>query len=291
VADQTGLAGLAKLKYAGRHGGADLSVKYVGENYQLFGYPQQLTDYRDVLLSPWVRLAKDKFVANASIGVRTNHPSLADIREVGATTHSVLASLSVFARPTPMIEIPISFANFGHRNTDDNDTTRLQMIAMNVSVQPSIKKKIGDLTHKVTVGFVLDNFNDLNTITGAVNDFNGTHTSLAYSLSGKKFLAGARASLMGRTLGGTKTNTTSIGVNGKLKLMDDRFQPFSSIVVLTSSAPAGKWLFRAGATYEQSELLDFDVSVSNHHFTFGNQVGVPAKNELKAEVAARYKIK
>jgi len=76
--------------------------------------------------------------------------------------------------------------------------------------------------------------------------------------------------------------------------MDDRLQPFMAITILGTSTGAtstGKQLFRAGTSFKQSSQLDFDFSVSNHHFTFGSGAGVPVKNEIKAEVTARYKIR
>lgn len=285
----SGVAGMFKVDYVEETWSLGGSAKWLGKDYELIAHPFSASDRIDVLISPLLRLAKNKLVVRGSVGLRALNVSASGTDEF---TTQLLAMVNVFARPSKSFNVSGSFSNFGIRNNVANDTLKIEMVSQSLSLTPTFTKQLGALTHSITAGFSTNAFKDLNTVTGETNDHNTTNLYGLYTLSQKVISASAMYGVMTSKITSGTLNINTLTVSATAHTLKRRLHPTASVVLLTTSSVTlprnSKQLFRIGFKLDVMKKLDWHVMFSNHHNRYGIAGAAPESTENTIRTSLSY---
>lgn len=156
-------AGKITATYTRDEWGISLTGLYIGPGYVTLGYPYLESDRLEITVAPVVRLFENKLGIAGTFGHRTNN--LTETK--GATTRQILAAANVDAQLTGELTLAAGYTNFGITTDVTNDTFKVRSIAQSFNVTPTYTLPGDDLTHTITASYALDDYDDLNPITGA----------------------------------------------------------------------------------------------------------------------------
>lgn len=246
---------------------------YVGSGYKTFGHPFFQSDRLEWTISPTANLFDRKVSISGSIGQRTNN--LSGTR--AAAMSQLLASANISAQINEKISLNTSYSNFGVRNVVENDTLKIENVAQNFNFTPVLILDAADATDIFTLMFSLDNFQDYNVVSGALNDNNTMIAGLTYNRSFKNnpLTIGANYMFFKLNSSAITIDNTTIGVNTGYDFFDG---------ILNTSLGLNYLLNRpeTNHTYDRQILFDFQLSykhpkryfarfqASNNAYSFGS---------------------
>lgn len=253
--------------------GVNVEGWYVGQGYKTFGYPFFQSDRLEWTINPRVSLLKRRLNISGSIGSRTNN--LNDTRFDPMT--QLLASANVNAQVSQKLNINASYSNFGIRSSVDNDTLRVEQVSQNVSLTPSLTFDNEATTNIYTVILTLDDFQDYNVVSGALNNNQSTVVGLTYNRMYKAFPLSVGLNLMRFQLNSTQiqVDNNTIGLTGGYRFFKNKLRTNMGITYLLNRP------FEE-ATYDEQWLLSFRVNaqlaktwsasamVSNNAYDYGS---------------------
>ncbi|MDP4199897.1 MAG: hypothetical protein Q8922_12050 [Bacteroidota bacterium] len=179
ISTRADVAGTLVIDWKEKTWGIKTSGKYIGAGFVTPGYPYLTPDRLEFLVAPRVALFSGGLALNASLGYRVNNLS----QTKAATSTQIIGSATALATFSDAFSISGQFANFGVKNSETNDTLKIQSVANSFSVTPTYVLTGSTGTHNISVTYSLDVFNDYNTITGALASNNTRNIQGLYSAS------------------------------------------------------------------------------------------------------------
>ncbi|MEM6647257.1 MAG: hypothetical protein AAF730_13505 [Bacteroidota bacterium] len=138
--------------------------RLVGPGYQSLGAQQIEMDVLDLTVSPQFQFKP--LTLNATIGVRENN--VANTRLV--TTRRGIVNANMLLRPVPWFNLSGQFSNYGLRNSETNDTLRVENVSRQYGALPSFLFTTGKARHVLRAGYTFQEFSDENVLTGRLGD-------------------------------------------------------------------------------------------------------------------------
>ncbi|GAB5519603.1 MAG: hypothetical protein RhofKO_18540 [Rhodothermales bacterium] len=144
--------------------GVRFQGRLVGPGYQSLGAQQTEVDVLDLTVSPQFQFKP--LTLNATVGVRENN--VANTRLV--TTRRGIVNANMLLRPVPWFNLSGQFSNYGLRNSEDNDTLRVENVSRQYGALPSFLFTTGKARHVLRAGYTFQEFTDENVLTGRLGD-------------------------------------------------------------------------------------------------------------------------
>lgn len=149
----------------------------VGPGFKSLGARQVETDIFDLLINPSLQLRTVR--ANVSIGLRENN--VANTRQTTTKRTIVNANLSV--RPNQAFNVIATYSNFGIRNSEVEDTLRIQNVSQLLSLAPSIQFEAGASRHNLRASYNYQDFKDENVVSGREGDTKNHNMNVGHTVS------------------------------------------------------------------------------------------------------------
>lgn len=159
--------------------GLTFKRKKLGAGYETLGYRFVETDVLDYTVSPRLQLFNNKFILNATGGIREDNLSKTKV----ATTKRIIASGNVMALFSDEFSLSGTYSNYGSRNNLDNDTLRLEFVSQNITISPVYRITDKKASHTISATFALSDFEDRNLFNGEVANNQTQTVSGSYALS------------------------------------------------------------------------------------------------------------
>ena len=178
-----GAAGIGAMGFDGTNWGFRAISRVYSPGYRTLNYPFLQSDRFEWLFEPRFNLFKNKFSFTGSIGQRQDNL----LNNKLATAYQTLGSANVTIQLTPKWSVSGNYANFGMRNTINNDTFRLQNVSDNLSVTSNYTFNLTKTTHTISGTYTQSQYDDFNVVTGALSDNNSKIYLLSYTLGFSSF--------------------------------------------------------------------------------------------------------
>lgn len=225
-------AGRLSIDFAKSTWNLAITALYIGPGYVTLGFPYMQSDRLEFSLAPSFRLFDSVMTISGTFGHRTNNLS----KSRGSTTTQILAAANVDALITSGFNVVVDYSNFGMTTDVTNDTFRVRTISQSFSVRPTLTFTAGDAVHTVNAGFALDDFDDLNPITGAESANNTKTFSGMYSasLNDVPLTIDAGATYLTNALSSGDLTIQSFNIGAGYRLMNGAVTPSLSATFTTS---------------------------------------------------------
>ncbi len=252
--------------------GVNAKALYIRPGFVTLGYPLLAPDRLELTVSPRVTLFDGDLLVNGTFGHRTNNLGSTAL----ATTTQILASASVQTQLTEALSLGASYTNFGLRNTENNDTLKIESVAQSASITPSVSFNALGAGHMIMLMLALDTYTDLNTVNGALNNNDTRSILLTYALSFED--VPVTVDVTGGTLnnhlavGDLVINSGSVGCSVRLAegtvtpsvnvgISENTLEGYTADVLLTG---------RVGLSWRINDRLAFGSSYSLADMAFGS---------------------
>jgi len=149
-------AGILNIGKTGKVFGIRTSAKYYGDGFVPLGYPFMQMDRLEVSVNPRFNLFQSKFQLSGSVGRRVNN--LSGIR--GATSTQDIGAANLNIQFSPSFSLSANYSNFGFRNTNTNDTFKVEMVTNSWSVSPSLLLSNEVRMHTISLMYSQNDFVD-----------------------------------------------------------------------------------------------------------------------------------
>lgn len=252
--------------------GIDAKALYIRPGFATLGYPLLAPDRLEFTVSPRATLFDGDLSLGATFGHRSNN--LSSTSATKAT--QVLISANAQAQLTTALSVGGSYTNFGLRNTESNDTLKIESVAQSASITPSLSFTAFEASHALTLMLAVDAYTDLNTINGALNDNNTRSVMFSYALSFEglplSFDLSAGTLTNHIALGDLIVNSASFGCS--VRLLDGALVP--SLNAGLSENTLGDYTAdvmlngRLGLTWRITDAMRFGTSFSLTDMTYGS---------------------
>jgi hypothetical protein len=286
-----GMAAIVELKYHKPMYGVKLISKRIGQDYIMMGYPFQVTDIFDILISPYGYFLDRKLSLNGSLGRRSNN--IAGSKS-GTRTSQLLLNANGLYLPRKDLDINFNFANYGVRTNTVNDTFNIHIIARTLSVNPVFRVKKWGLKHTISASAMLDKFDDATSLTDTINDNSITNLYIKYSAAIKKHTAGVRVAQYQFKQTGRDYNINSITLSAGTTILNNNMTARASVTSATSANDGvtfGKRrYFNVNVNYKVSKKLNAQLVLSNNRFMYGDGGQAPQMSELMNRVIINYRL-
>ncbi|MEO5929583.1 MAG: hypothetical protein ABIR47_06600 [Candidatus Kapaibacterium sp.] len=252
--------------------GVDVTALYIGPGYVTLGYPYMQADRLEFTVAPTALLFDSVLTVTGTFGHRTSNLA----QSSGATTRQILISANIDARIAEGLTLATAYSNFGLTTDVSNDTFRIRSIAQSFSLTPTWALPTDAIVHTITASFALDDYNDLNPITGAQSS-NRTRTMLgSYAAAFLKIPLTASATGTYLTndlaIGALTVQSVSFGLG--YRLFNGAVAPGLTITY-TRSQPADATTdselgIRLSAIWRITPRLRLNVAASANDYTYGS---------------------
>ncbi len=187
--------------------GLDFKGLYIGPAFKPVGYPFFVSDRFDGTVGIKFSMFKDHLNFNGTFGQRINNVSkqldswkikvptiqlgsnkispLTPSPALVATRQSLI-NANLDLQISEKVSLNTNYSNFGIQNTIVNDSLRVRNIGQTLAITPTVTFGKENATNVITLIASLDQFRDLNVISGNVNDNDSRIVNLTYSHSRKK---------------------------------------------------------------------------------------------------------
>ncbi|MBK9248903.1 MAG: hypothetical protein IPM69_12510 [Ignavibacteria bacterium] len=180
--------------------GGFAQFRYIGDGFTPLGYLFFQSDIMEFSVAPYARFLDNSLSINASVGWRRDNL----INTKSSTTSQLTYSLNTNWQIVENISLAGNFANYGLRNSIINDTFKVQNVARTFSITPTVTFGSESIRHTVSATVSLDEYSDLNPLTG------NTSSTKTRALFGSYSLA-LQDPFIGSVSIGNVTNTYSYG--------------------------------------------------------------------------------
>ncbi|MBI1306412.1 MAG: hypothetical protein GC181_07350 [Bacteroidetes bacterium] len=286
----SGMAGLVEFDYHKKLYGLKFMAKSIGQDYVMIGYPFQASDIFDLTVSPYGYFLNKKLTLKGVIGRRANNVSG---RSAGTRTSQLIVNIGGVYLPIKNLDVNFNVANYGVRTNTINDTFNIQIIARTISVIPVYHFDKFGLKHTVSLGLLLDNYNDLTAATDAVNDNKITNIYVKYNAQIKKYTGGIMLGSYRFRQPGRDYNLNSATLSAMANVLKNKMSARAAYT-LAKTANNGVTLgnrkfYDISVRYSISKKLQAEVNVSNNHFSYGEGATVPTMNEFLNRFTLNYR--
>lgn len=263
-------AHIMALRFDYKHWGLSFQQKKIGAGYVPLGFGFVESDILDRTVSPRLQLFNNRFVLNASGGLRRDNLSETKL----ATTERVILSGNVMVQPFKPLTITANYANYGGRNNIDNDTLRIEYVSKNLSVTPVLRIAPSTKSvHTISATYALSDFNDKNLFTGEFAA-NQTETwSGSYLLAIGSFSFNASGTFMhnDRSTGAldVTTFTASPGYAFLKKKLNASLGFVYAIIAQQGYTDSKRFLVRPKLRWRLTPKTTFNLTGSLHTYRYG----------------------
>jgi len=249
--------------------GISVQQKKIGAGYVPLGFGFMESDVLDRTVSPRLQLFKNKFILNASGGIREDNLSGTKI----STTKRLILSGNVMALFTKSFSVSANYANYGARNNLDNDTLRLEFVSKNLSVTPVYRIQGKSASHTVSATYALSDFEDKNLFSGELAA-NKTETySGSYSLGIQQFSLTASGTLMhnARSTGDLDITTMTLqpGYGFFKRKMNTSVGFVYAIIAQEGFTDSKRFIVRPKIRWRLTPKLTLNLQGSLHTYKYG----------------------
>jgi len=269
-----------------------LTSLYVGAGYTTLGYPFLQTDKLEFTLAPTIRVIDSVLTISGTIGHRTNN--LTGNSE--ATTRQILIATNVDAQPIENLTIAASYSNFGITTNLSNDTLSVRTVSQAFSITPTYVIPTETLSHAVTAGISMDDYEDFNPVSGAQSSNQTTMLLGAYSASliAIPLTASAAGTHMTNNLPGGDISVRSLTLGLGYSLFSGSLAPALS-VSYTQTTPEGKTSdtqlgLRLTTVWRVTPRLRFTLSASTTGYDYGSSRAGSSYRESLLRTALTWQI-
>jgi hypothetical protein len=245
---------------------------YIGPGYATLGYPYLQPDRLEFTVAPSVRLFENKLNVAATFGHRTNNLTQSE----GATTTQILASANVNAELAEGLTLATGYTNFGITTDVTNDTFKIRSIAQSFNFTPAYVIAGEDLIHTISATLALDDYNDLNPISGAQSSNNTKSATVAYAIAftGIPLSSDVNGTYLINDMPAGALSIESISVGFGYSFLNGALAPSFS-VSYTGSRPEGATAdtelgVRLAATWRITPKLRLNVTASVNSYDYGS---------------------
>lgn len=270
--------------------GTSIEGLYVGDGYRPLGYRFFQSDRVDFTISPFLNLFNNKLTLRGTVGQRFNN--LQDSKS--QPTNQFIASVNAMYFLNRSFNINADFSNFGVRNNVDNDTLKIEMVSRAFSIMPNYTLDREKATHRFSLMYSQDDFEDLNTITGSLRS-NLTQTiMLRYNLRSKEIPISGNLAYNYITndleIGMLNMNTVTAGA--EYRFLDNTLVPSLRLSFTSSSigenTPDNRVRLNLGGRYLLTKKLSFRLSANLNNYNYGSQREDVSFNEQFLEFSVNY---
>ncbi len=268
-ADLAGKVGL-DLQYS--EWGVGLSAIYVGPGYVTLSYPYLQPDRLEFSASPRFRIIDSAVNVTGTLGFRTNNLAASG----GATTQQIIAAVNVDADLAEGLQLTTTYSNFGISTDVTNDTLKVKTVAQAFSIGPVWTISGESATHTIGANFALDNYDDLNPLTGAASS-NRTQTILgtyAASLSAIPLSANVTAMTLSNDLPSGTLSIQGLTLGLGYRFLEGKVVPGFSVTYNSSTlgdeTPDTQLILRLTAAWSITSKLRLVTTASTTNYSYGS---------------------
>lgn len=276
ISTRADVAGTLAIDWKNKTWGIKTSGKYIGAGFVTPGYPFLTPDRLEFLVAPRIALFDGGLALNTSLGYRVNNLS----QTKAATSTQIIGSATALATFSDKFSISGQFANFGVRNSETNDTLKIQSVANSFSVTPTYVLTGSSGTHSISATFSLDEFNDYNTVTGALASNNTRNIQALYSASWTAIPLSTTliaSNLLNHLPATGDLTINSITLEMDYSLLESKLTPmvqgtYSEGATVTSSttfSPDIQRQLRIGLKWQIAKQLTLRITGTTTGFTYG----------------------
>lgn len=264
-------ASVLELSFDYKHWGLRLQQRKLGAGYVPIGFGYVESDLLDRTVSPRLQLFNNRFVLNASGGIRRDNLSETKL----ATTERIILSGNLMVQPFKPLTISANYANYGGRNNLDNDTLRIEYVSKNLSVTPVLRLASGgNSSHTISATYALSDFDDKNLFTGEFAA-NQTETwSGSYLLAIGNFSFNASGTFMhnDRSTGAldVTTYTATPGYAFLKKKLNASFGFVYALIAQQGYTDSKRFLVRPKLRWRLTPKTTFTLTGSLHTYRYGS---------------------
>ena len=275
------LAGKVGVDFQYSEWGVALSALYIGPGYVTLAYPYLQPDRLEFLASPRFRIIDSAVSVSGSVGFRTNNLA----QSSGATTQQIIASANVDADLAEGLRLTTTYSNFGISTNVTNDTLKVKTVSQAFSIGPVWTIAGTDVTHTITANFALDNYDDLNPITGAASS-NRTQTilgSYAATLSAIPLSANVSGMVLTNDLPSGILSIQGVTLGVGYRFLEGKVVPNFSVnynsSTLGDETPDTQLVLRLSTTWSITPKLRFVATASTTNYSYGSARAGSSFNE------------
>jgi hypothetical protein len=189
----------------------------------------------------------------------------------------LLASANVNAQVSKKLNINSSYSNFGIRSSVDNDTMRVEQVSQNFSLTPSLTFDSDSITNLFTLVFTLDDFQDYNVVSGALNDNQSTVLGITYNRMYKTTPLSIGINLMRFQLNSTQVqvDNNTLGLTGGYRFFKGNLRTTMGITYLLNRPLEGasydrQFLLSLRANAKLAKTWSASALISNNAYDYGS---------------------
>ncbi len=252
----------------GKNWGLELNSLYVGGGFEAMGYPFLQKDRLDMQVKGNANLFDNKLNINGSIGQRQNNVSGTQ----SADSRQLIGSFQLQAAISKQLNLSASYANFGFRNSQVEDSLKLEFISNSLSVNPSWQRQGERLGHFLSLAFQADQFRDLNLVNGEMRDNDSRAYSAMYRLSLKTLVFDLSGSMVNNQLPTGALNIRRIQIGASYSLRQQKVKLGTSLTASLNTygenTPDKLFAYRLYAKVKVSQKcsLQTDFRFRNYHY-------------------------
>lgn len=249
-----------------------MNALYMGAGYVTLGYPYLQADRLDLTVAPTFRLFDSAVTATGTFGHRTNNLTAS----MGTTTTQILASALVDAQLAEELSLNLSYSNFGMSTDETNDTFRIRTVSQAFSLTPAWSIRGDDIGHNISATLALDDYTDLNPISGATSGNNTLSALLTYAASstGTPLSVDLSGLYLTNDLATADLTITTATLGVGYRLFKDALSPSVSFNY-TTTTPEGftsdsQLGLRLAVGWRITSKLRFNVAASTNIYEYGS---------------------
>lgn len=268
------VAGTTALRFKRKNIDLAGKVLYVGAGYKSFGFPFFQSDRLELTLNPRLSLFKNRWMISGSMGSRTNNLSGSKF----APMNQFIGNFNISGNITESFNLNLAYSNFGIRNAVLNDTFRVENISQNINITPTYIWTHKYSTDQFLLSYTLDNFEDLNVLSGEINNnrsviylasWNRSHQRFPfnYGLSYSQFeFEAVFASLANR----------SVNINAGYRFFKNRLRLSTSLGRLLNEADSdqtadAQWIGNVRLDFRNKGGYGLGLRWNSNNYVYGSQ--------------------
>lgn len=260
--------------------------EYIGAGFRTMGQPFLQADRLDLTVSPRTRLFKNKINLNLTGGYRVNNLS----GTKGNTMNQFISNSSITANITDDLMLYVQYSNFGVENNVIGDSLRIRNITQTLVIAPVYTTEDNGGRNTYNLNLTLNDFEDFNAISGALNsNVSQVYSGGIYRSFYKKPLTiGFSLSSFNLNSELLTINTNNVSITTGYKFFEDKLKlnliTTYSMNKNNGSNGSSQITSRLRTSYETKDGWSFSLSASNNSFDYSASSALDFYRENLLEV-------